>query len=151
MQTIKVWAYHLTAKLFLELGIFTCDDNQILPTSQIDLNMGFSRYLAQLILSKRVKLKLNFPNQIVMDAPASVSSRREIEEERQVAIQACIVRIMKKEQRMKHAALLQQVIEATKGRFIPETLAFKRSIEILLENQFLDRDEHEKDTYVYVA
>lgn len=77
------------------------------------------------------------------------ATRKSLEEDRRMYLQAAIVRIMKSRQTLTHVQLVQEVIDQAHSRFSPSVMMIKKCIEQLLEKQFIARKE--RDTYVYVA
>jgi len=57
---------------------------------------------------------------------------------------------MKARRVIKHNALIQEVIEQSKNRFAPSVQIVKKSIEALMEKQYLERTAN-TDEYSYVA
>ncbi|VDN32963.1 unnamed protein product [Gongylonema pulchrum] len=71
-------------------------------------------------------------------------------QDRKYYMECTIVRIMKTRKVIKHAALVNEVIEQTKSRFVPDMNFIKKSIESLIEKLYIQRtDQH--DEYQYLA
>jgi hypothetical protein len=70
--------------------------------------------------------------------------------DRMMYLQAAIIRIIKSRQSLRHADLIGQVMEH-KNRlgFKPTVPLVKKSIEQLIEKEFLERKEN--DVYEYIA
>ncbi len=69
--------------------------------------------------SKKLRINLNVPLKSV-DQKDIEGVHRTIDEDREMVIQAAIVRIMKARQTLKHALLMQEVIQQLDSRFRPE-------------------------------
>jgi Mg2+ and Co2+ transporter CorA len=67
------------------------------------------------------------------------------------ASQAVIVRVMKARKKLTHNALVKDVIDQSKRQFNPSIPLIKKTIEELIDKGFLERDDKEKDTYLYIA
>ncbi|CAF4179885.1 unnamed protein product, partial [Adineta steineri] len=102
-----------------------------------------------LTLNSRIKLAENFirPNE---QKDQSYLMKTTIDE-RQMIIQATLVRIMKKERTLKHSLLIQQVIQQLTSNFKPDISLIKKYIEILIEKEYFRRDSKDKDTLHYLA
>ena len=75
---------------------------------------------------------------------------RELTAERVNMIEACIVRLMKRNRKMLHNELMQAVITALSSRFSPNVQMVKKTIESLIEREYIARSEVKKDEYVYL-
>lgn len=75
---------------------------------------------------------------------------KRVEEDRSVAIEAAIVRIMKARKTLSHQALVAEVLSQLEF-FKPEARIVKRRIEALIEREYLERDPDSPTQYKYLA
>ncbi|KAF4619424.1 hypothetical protein D9613_004852 [Agrocybe pediades] len=110
-------------------------------TEQYDLNPSFK--------SKKIRVNLNLPIKAEVKQE-SAEVLKLVDEDRKYVIQATIVRIMKARKKMKNQPLIQEVVSQI-SKFSPTIPDIKKAIETLLEKEYIERVEGEKDTFNYVA
>ena len=85
-----------------------------------------------------------------MAALESSHNAKKVEEDRTHTIEAAIVRIMKARGELKHNDLIAEVIKQL-SFFKPKLKVVKRSIEKLIEREFLERHSDKPGHYRYLA
>lgn len=109
---------------------------------QYDLNPNFK--------SKKIRVNLNQPIKSEVKAETA-EVLKNVDEDRKYVIQATIVRIMKARKTMKNQPLIAEVTLQLSQRFTPKIPDIKKAIEHLLEKEYIERAEGEKDTFNYLA
>ena len=100
--------------------------------------------------SKTLKIDFNHPTE---------EESRKVQEDvykstvhdRQMHIQAAIVRVMKHKNNLKQSILTAEVIQTVCHYFQPDVGDIKKAIEVLIEKDYLKTDELDKDSVRYVA
>lgn len=64
-----------------------------------------------------------------------------VQQDRKLAIEACIVRVMKARVSMQHSALVNEVIQSLSVLFRPDARIIKKRIEDLIQREYLERDD----------
>jgi cullin 1 len=75
---------------------------------------------------------------------------KKVEEDRGIAIEAAIVRIMKARKSLPHQQLISEVL-AQLSFFNPNTRVIKKRIEALIDREYLERSENNAGVYNYLA
>lgn len=61
------------------------------------------------------------------------------------------MRILKARKRVNYETLKAATIDAVKGHFVPEVASIKRRIAALMEQEYMERDPKDQNTYVYIS
>jgi len=81
---------------------------------------------------------------------ASSELQRKLDEDRSVAIEAAIVRIMKIRKQLGHQQLISEVLTQL-SFFKPNSRVIKKRIEALIDREYLERDPNNETFYKYLA
>ena len=116
------------------------------PEEKLTVNADFKNNLIKLtFIPKPTTKKLNPKDKD--DITRQVTE--EINSERQMVLDAMIVRIMKARKKDRHTELLTEVIKQV-SLFKPQPQMIKQSIERLIEKEYLQRDDNDRQVYIYI-
>merc|ERR1711881_604404 len=96
--------------------------------------------------NKRARININVPLKTESKIEKEATTKS-IEEDRKFEIQCCIVRVMKARKRLEHNGLITEAIEQLKHRFKPSVPAIKKGIDMLIEKEYLQRDQDDRMIY----
>lgn len=107
-------------------------------------------YFNEALKNERHRIRIN---QIQMKETVEEQEQTESKVllDRGLVLQAAAVRILKARKQLKHAELLQDVVDAIKARFQVDVSEIKKTFEILIEKEYMERVEGERGVYRYLA
>ena len=72
-------------------------------------------------------------------------------EDRKYQIDASIIHVLKKYRKLSFDDLKNKVTLEVKNYFIPEITLLKQRLDNLIDRNFIERDQNNLDTYIYIA
>jgi len=100
--------------------------------------------------SKRFKVRVVQYERKAKEDQANTDTEERLKKERELVVDALIVRIMKSRRRLHHNVLVQEVVSQSAARFVPPLSVIKNRIQILIEREFIARCSDDMNTYVYI-
>ena len=130
--------------VLIKTKLLDCSDpeDQVTMRSVLTFNPNFK--------SKKLRINLNVPLKLEQKVEQEATEKH-VEEDRKIIIQAAIVRIMKMRKELNHQSLLSEVVGQISNIFKPKVHLIKKCIDILIEKDFLERVDGQKDIYRYLA
>lgn len=116
------------------------------PEEGLEVNKAFKNNLIKLNFIPKATHKKKDPTQ---KSDVQNQVEEEIKSERAMVLDAMIVRIMKARKKERHTELMNQVIKEV-SLFKPQPQMIKQSIERLIEKEYLERDDNDRQVYIYI-
>ncbi|KAJ1773150.1 hypothetical protein IW138_001394 [Coemansia sp. RSA 986] len=117
----------------------------ISQTDKFKLNMSFKSP------QYRIRIPMVSAKNNVENDKENAATMATISQERQYAIEAAIVRIMKTRKQMVHDQLINETINQLSSRFMPTSKTIKVSIERLIDREYIVRCPNNPRLYNYLA
>jgi cullin 1 len=108
-------------------------------------------YILFRLFSKKFKVDLTKSTGKSEARKETEQVQKEIDDDRRHVVQAAIVRIMKTRKALKHPQLVSEVLSQLASRFCPKIQLIKKSIDILIEREYLKRRGDDYETIEYIA
>ncbi|EMS11346.1 cullin, putative [Entamoeba histolytica HM-3:IMSS] len=96
-----------------------------------------------------LKIKCNFKKKSKTEEIKSEND--EVEERRFQMVISILVRIMKRLKRISYQDLCRLTVDELKKSFVPDVRILKKGVEYMLENEYAQRDETDKNTLIYMV
>jgi cullin 1 len=131
-------------QILVKVKLLTCTDavTPLNSTSMLELNTNFK--------NKKMRININLPLKAEQKVEHE-AAHKNIEEDRKMQIQAKIVQIMKMRKKLSHSMLVAELLQRLSSRFKPKIQVIKKCIDMLIEKEYLDRLDGEKDVYLYLS
>jgi len=97
----------------------------------------------------RARVNIPIINLGKTDAATTASDMEPILRLRRHQMDAAVVRIMKARKQLKHPELVSEVVKQLSNRFTPKPIDIKKRIANLIELEYLERSEEDRQTYIY--
>ncbi|KAG1814325.1 Cullin family-domain-containing protein [Suillus subaureus] len=134
------------------LQSLACANKKVLKKRPVgkDVNDDDVFYFNPEFTDARAKVHIN-SIQAKETAEENQRTQSHIEGDRKHYLDAAIVRIMKAKKELSHEQLKNETIDAVKSHFVPEVSVIKLRIDGLVEQEYLRRDEEDRNLYIYIA
>lgn len=86
-----------------------------------------------------------------MQAEEQKATEERVLIDRELVLQAAAVRVLKAKKTIKHNDLVNEIVDAIKARFQLEISEIKKTFEILIDKEYMERVEGERGVYRYLA
>lgn len=117
------------------------------PRYQVRIDSIQAKETVRLLHAELNKSDLSIPTQ-----PEEAKKAEEgIETDRRYALDAAIVRVMKSRKERLLEQLKSDVVDAVRFHFVPDIKEIKKRVLVLVESEYIRRDENNPDLFLYVA
>eukprot|EP00181_Compsopogon_caeruleus_P003026 CAMPEP_0184677804 /NCGR_PEP_ID=MMETSP0312-20130426/396_1 /TAXON_ID=31354 /ORGANISM="Compsopogon coeruleus, Strain SAG 36.94" /LENGTH=776 /DNA_ID=CAMNT_0027125917 /DNA_START=44 /DNA_END=2374 /DNA_ORIENTATION=+ len=140
-ETIRQCILSLVSKRF-PLLLRSGKGKEFAPDEVLSLNTGFR--------PNKWRIMIPIPMAKISEEEKE-SAHQSVVEDRRHAIEAAIVRVMKKEKELEHQRLIAEVSRLLIPFFNPEPRYIKNRIEDLITREYMERDSDDQSRYRYVV
>ncbi|KAI0981764.1 hypothetical protein GJ496_002115 [Pomphorhynchus laevis] len=134
--------------IFLRSRLLVPANNEITDADKLPLDSPLQIYSEY--KNKKIRININLPIRSEQKLESDQTNRN-VDEDRSILIQATIVRIMKSRKELEHSQLVAESISHLSNRFKPNVDQIKKSIEVLIEKEYVRRDTSRHEIYQYLA
>lgn len=115
-------------KILLKTG----DPKEVVPEDIFEVNPEYTT----------AKMKVSIPLLVMQTDEGQVQEVHDnVQQDRKLAIEACVVRVMKARNHLTHQQLVMEVSQSLSSLFKPDARVIKKRIEDLIQRDYLERDE----------
>ncbi|KAH9366828.1 hypothetical protein HPB48_023023 [Haemaphysalis longicornis] len=132
----------VACKLLIRRGRKTKESGELRPDTVVSLSEGY--------YNEKLRVDINAPLNEDLDAQRGVTKKM-IDDERKILVQAAIVRTMKVRRTLKEEELIVEIVSQLQPRFKPSATFIKECITNLIEKEYLKKDSSQPNTYSYLA
>ncbi|EPQ27340.1 uncharacterized protein PFL1_05262 [Pseudozyma flocculosa PF-1] len=100
--------------------------------------------------NERHRIRIN-QIQLKETAEEQKSTEQRVFLDRELILQAAAVRVLKARKTIKHSELITEVVDQIKSRFAIDVSEIKKTFEILIDKEYMERVEGERGMYRYLA
>ena len=101
--------------------------------------------------SRRIRIPMLPMLKSIESQDDRIASMKSVSEERKHSIEASVVRVMKSKGKLKYLEIVTSVTEALLPFFQPDRKQIRQGVNDLVERDYIEQDESDPNTYLYVA
>ncbi|KAN0062880.1 hypothetical protein ACQY0O_004701 [Thecaphora frezii] len=120
----------------------TPQGKEVLNDDEFAFNEGFK--------NERHRIRIN-QIQMKETAEEQKTTEQRVFLDRELILQAAAVRVLKARKTIKHGELVTEVVDQIKSRFAVDVSEIKKTFEILIDKEYMERVEGERGVYRYLA
>ncbi|KAI0259323.1 Cullin family-domain-containing protein [Gloeopeniophorella convolvens] len=140
------------AELRRTLQSLACGKKKVLKKRPVgkDVNDGDVFVFNDAFEDPRAKVHIN-SIQVKETAEESQRMQSAVEGDRKHYLDAAIVRVMKARKQLTYEQIKTETIEAVRRHFVPDVASIKQRVDALVEQEYLRRDDNDRNLFYYVA
>ncbi len=148
----RVLKKHPAGKDVNDEDVFVFNDAFEDPRAKIHINSIQVKETVCLSLHFFFRLSRDFSTELsIPQVEESHRTQCAVEGDRKHYLDAAIVRVMKARKQLTYEQIKTETIEAVRRHFIPDVLNIKQRIDGLVEQEYLRRDDEDRNMFFYIA